>query len=107
NSPVNDPTAKKPMASLYGIPVYVSANLGSTNGSRHNALAQKDAIHFATAALGVQSKGSGITGKHGVRVQSHYIPNYLSTLTTVDILYGVIENRDGSGVWLKSHLTAA
>jgi len=28
NSPVNDPTAKKPMASLYGIPVYVSANLG-------------------------------------------------------------------------------
>jgi hypothetical protein len=107
NSPVNDPTAKKPMASLYGIPVYISANLGSTNGSRHNALAHRDAIHWATAALGAQSKGGSVTGKHGVRVQSNYMPEYLSTLTTVDILYGVVKNRDTSGVWLKSHLTAA
>jgi hypothetical protein len=107
NSPVNDPTAKKPMASLYGIPVYVSANLSTSAGSRLNALAHKDAIHFATLALGAGSKGNGVTGKHGIRVQSNYIPEYLATLTTVDIVYGVIENRDACGVWIKSHQTAA
>jgi hypothetical protein len=107
NSPVNDPTAKKPMASLYGIPVYVSANLSSTLGSRHNALAAKDAIHWATLPLGKNSKGGSVVGKHGIRVQSNYVPQYLATLTTVDILYGAIENRDTSGVWIKSHLTAA
>jgi len=107
NSPVNDPTAKKPKGSLYGIPVYTSSNLSSTDGSRHNALAHKDAIHWATLPLGVKSQSHGVTGKYGVRVQSNYIPDYLSTLTTVDILYGVVENRDTSGVWLKSHLTSA
>ena len=106
NSPVNDPTAKKPAASLYGIPVYVSPNLGLTDGSRHNALVHKDAIHWATLPLGVESKAHGVTGKYGVRVQSSYIPDYLSTLTTVDILYGVVENRDDAGVWLKSPETA-
>jgi len=112
NSPVNDPTAKKPMASLYGIPVYVSANLGSSalasaTGGRLNALAHRDAIHWATLPLGVKSKSSGMVGKHGIRVQSNYIPEYLATLTTVDICYGVIENRDNSGVWLRSIITAA
>jgi len=107
NSPVNDPTAKRPMASLYGIPVYISANLSSTDGSRHNALAAKDAIHWATLPLGLNSKSGGVVGKHGIRTQSNYVPQYLSTLTTVDIIYGVIENRDTSGVWMKSHLTAA
>ena len=107
NSPVNDPTARKPMASLYGIPVFISANLSSTLGSRHNALAARDAIHWATLSLGINSKSGGVIGKHGIRTQSNYMPSYLSTLTTVDILYGVIENRDTSGVWMKSHLTSA
>lgn len=108
NSPVNDPTAKKPMASLYGIPVYVSANLSSSAGSRLNALASKNAIQWATLSLGVASKSNGIVGKHGIRVQSNYIPEYLATLTTVDICYGVIENLpDLQAVWIKSHLTAA
>lgn len=108
NSPVQDPVAKKPMAYLYGIPCFVSPNvpnLGGSNG-RANVLAHKDAIHFATAPLGVSSKG-GMVGSAGVRVQSNYIPEYLHTLTTADILYGVIENRDTAGVLLKSHATTA
>lgn len=108
NSPVNDPTDKKPAGYLYGIPVIVSQNVPNVSGStgRYNLLAHKDAIHFATASLGAGSKG-GMVGSQGIRVQSNYIPEYLGTLTTADILYGVIENRDNAGVAMLSHATAA
>ncbi|MBP7540372.1 MAG: hypothetical protein KA802_10540 [Saprospiraceae bacterium] len=105
NSPVNDPTAKTPKATLYGIPVYVSNNIQYVSGTtgRANALAHKDALHFATSPLGSGgSMGSSMTGKYGVRVQSHYIPEYLSTVTTADLLYGVVENRDNAGVCIYS-----
>lgn len=101
NSPVNDPTAKTPKATLYGIPVYVSNNIQYVSGTtgRVNALAHRDALHFATSPLGSGgSMGSSMTGKYGVRVQSNYIPDYLSTLTTADLLYGVIENRGTAGI---------
>lgn len=101
NSPVNDPTAKTPKATLYGIPVYVSNNIQYVSGTtgRVNALAHRDAIHFATSPLGSGgSLGSSMTGRYGVRVQSNYIPEYLSTLTTADLLYGTIENRDNAGI---------
>jgi hypothetical protein len=105
NSPVNDPAAKVPAATLYGIPVYVSPNIQYVSGTagRYNALAHKDALHFATSPLGsggseAGTRGSIMTGKYGVRVQSNYIPEYLSTVTTADLLYGVIENRDNAGV---------
>jgi len=102
NSPVNDPTAKTPKASLYGIPVYVSTNVQQISGTvgRANCLAHKDALHWATSPLGTGGSlsGSSMTGKYGVRVQSNYIPEYLSTITTADLLYGVVENRDTSGV---------
>jgi hypothetical protein len=99
NSPVQDPVAKKPMAYLYGIPVFITTQIQYVSGTtgRYNALAHKDAIHWATSPLGASSKG-GMVGSMGVRVQSNYIPEYLSTLTTADILYGVIENRDTAGV---------
>lgn len=108
NSPVNDPTAKQPHATLYGIPVWRSNNIQYVSGTtgRNNALAHKDALHWATSPLG--SGGSeasgGMTGQYGVRIQSHYIPEYLSTVTTADLLYGTVENRDEGGVRI---LTAA
>lgn len=109
NSPVNDPTAKTPRASLYGIPVYISNNIINVSGTtgRWNALAHKDALHFATSPLGeggsmAGSRGSMMTGRYGVRVQSNYIPEYLSTVTTADLLYGVIENRDNAGIAVLS-----
>lgn len=102
NSPVNDPTAKKPSATLYGIPVFISNNIQYVSGTtgRYNAIAHKDALHWATSPLGSGGSmaGSTMTGTYGVRVQSNYIPEYLSTLTTADLLYGVVENRDTSGV---------
>lgn len=104
NSPVNDPTGKHPQATLYGIPVFVTTNvqyISETTG-RANALAHKDAIHWATSPLGAGSEGPSMTGQFGVRVQSNYMPDFLSTVTTADILYGVIENRDTSGVYMKS-----
>lgn len=109
NSPVNDPTAKTPKATLYGIPVHISNNIQYVSGTtgRYNALAHKDALHFATSPLGeggsqAGSRGSSMTGKYGVRVQSNYIPEYLSTVTTADLLYGVIENRDNAGICILS-----
>lgn len=108
NSPVNDPTGKMPKGSLYGIPIYVTTQIQSDatpSGARANALAVPDAIHWATSPLGTGgSKSNGMVGSNGVRVQSHYIPEYLTTLTTADILYGVVENRDNAGVYVKSPL---
>ena len=108
NSPVNDPTAKIPDGSLYGIPVYTSPNVPSISGGngRYNLLAHKDAIHFATAPLGLSSKG-GMVGSAGIRVQSNYMADYLSTVTTADIAFGVVENRDTAGVKLLTHATSA
>lgn len=83
------------------IPVYITTQIQYVSGTtgRYNALAHKDAIHWATSPLGSGgSKGNSYTGSMGVRMQSNYVPEYLSTLTTCDLLYGVIENRDTSGV---------
>ena len=81
---------------LYGIPVFQTTRLTTinTNADYSGALAHKDAIHWAAARL------PGASGP--VRVQSNYMPEYLATLTTADILYGVIENRDASGVEIIS-----
>jgi predicted lipoprotein len=102
NSPINDPTAKVPAAYLYGRPVHVTAQitLNSTpSGGRSNALAVPDAIHWATSPLGAGgSKSPAMVGTHGIRVQSNYIPEYLSTVTTADVLYGTVLNRATGGV---------
>ncbi len=108
NSPINDPTAKQPAGYLYGRKVFVSSQIVSDatpSGARANAFAHPDAIHWATSPLGAGgSKANSMTGSGGVRVQSNYIPEYLSTVTTADILYGAIENRDTAGVYVKSPL---
>lgn len=107
NSPVNDPTAKRPSAYLYGIPVFISNNIRyivvSGSAGRYNALAHPDAIHWATSPLGAGGSQGGMVGSGGIRVQSNYIPEYLSTVTTADILYGVTENRDEGGVGIQTH----
>jgi len=87
NTPGADPVMKGMMGYLYGIPVIVSDRIGATDGSAQSCLAQKDAIVHASTIM---------------RVQSNYIPQYLSTITTADVVYGVIENRDTSGVWIKT-----
>lgn len=97
NSPVVDPVTKRPMPMLYGVPVKLSNRIPYISGSsgRYNCLAHKDAIHYAMSPLPGQSGNT-------VRVQSNYIPQYLSTVTTADILFGVITNRATYGVNLLS-----
>lgn len=104
NSPVNDPTAKKPAGMLYGFPVYQTTQITNVSGTtgRNNAFAHPDAIHWATSPLGAGGSKGTMVGAGGVRVQTNYIPEYLSTVTTADILYGVIENRDSAGVRVLS-----
>jgi len=82
-----DPVLKGHMGYLYGIPVIMSTRIGATLGSAQSCLAHKDAIIHASTIMGVQS---------------NYIPQYLSTVTTADVVYGVVENRDTSGVWIKT-----
>jgi len=102
NSPINDPTHRMPDAMLYGRPVYITNQItlnSGPSGGRSNALAVPDAIHWATSPLGGGgSKSPAYVGSNGVRIQSNYIPEYLSTVTTADILYGAVENRDEGGV---------
>ena len=106
NSPVNDPTAKMPDGHLYGRPIYVTNQIITANvasGGVANALAVPDAIHWATSPLGAGgSKAPAMVGSQGIRVQSNYIPEYLTTVTTADILYGSVLNRATGGVWVKT-----
>lgn len=100
NSPVNDPSRKRPSGFLYGIPVNIINTIQYVSGTtgRYNALATPDAIHWAAAPLGSGGSEGKMVGSNGIRVQSNYIPEYLSTVTTADIAYGVAENRDSAGV---------
>jgi len=82
-----DPVLKGHIGFLYGVPVIMSNRIGTTLGSAQGCLAHKDAIVHASSLM---------------RVQSNYIPQYLSTVTTADVVFGVIENRDTSGVWIKT-----
>lgn len=95
-----NPVGKRPTAMLYGIPVYVTTQVQYVSGTtgRYNALAHPDALHWATSPLGKGGSKGAVVGSMGVRVQANYIPEYLSTVVTADILYGVIENRDNHGV---------
>jgi len=103
NSPSMDPSMKRPAAYLYGTPVYVTSQITTVLGGKAAALAVPDAIHWATSPLGSGgSKGTSMVGSNGVRVQSNYAPEYLSTITTADILYGVVLNRATGGVLINA-----
>jgi len=77
------------MAMLYGIPVYSTTNVQATSAlGRCSALAHKEAIAWGSL--------------YGVATDTNYIPEYLATLITSDVVYGVVENRDAAGYLLKS-----
>lgn len=91
-----DPIMKGHIGYLYGIPVISTSRLSTYLGHRDGALAHKDALNFAVARTdgGMQSDK--------VRLQTQYMQDYLGNLVTADIIFGVIENRDTSGVWIKA-----
>jgi len=90
-----DPVLKGQVGHLYGIPVISTSRLTVTLGHRNGALAHKSAIAWATAAL------PGMSGVNQVRLQTDYLLEYLGDLVVADLIYGVIESRDTSGVWIK------
>ena len=87
NNGANNPVTKGATGYLYGYPVYVSPLIGSTTGSANSCFAHKDAIAHGSSLM---------------KVQTNYIPQYLSTVTTAQVVFGAIENRDTSGVWIKT-----
>lgn len=102
NTNTEMPRSKAPTRSLYSIPVIVSpavpiATSGNYNNARVNLLAHKDAIHFAKMSMPVKAD-KGMIGSEGVRVQQSYIHEYMGELVTIDMCYGVIENRDEAAV---------
>lgn len=111
NTQTELPRAKAPTRSLYSIPVIVTpavpvgAGAVGDNGARLNLLAHKDSIHWAKMTMPVKAD-KGMIGSEGVRVQQSYIHEYMGELITMDICYGVIENRDAAAVKIRSHSVA-
>ena len=73
------------IGNLYGMPVYVSSNADTTSGS---AAARVCLMGHEDAAVLVEQMG--------VRSQTQYKQDHLSTLYTSDTIYGVQELRDDS-----------
>jgi hypothetical protein len=73
---------------IYGVKVFVTTNAdtATTTTSRIALMAHKDAFVLAE--------------QMGVRTQTQYKQEYLGTLFTSDMLYGVAELRDGSAIAL-------
>lgn len=111
NTSTELPRAKAPTRSLYSIPVIVSPAVPvgggavGDNGARLNLLAHKDTFHWARLSMPVKA-AKGMVGTEGVRVQQSYVHEYLGDLVTVDLCYGVVENRDDSAVKIRSHSIA-
>ena len=100
------PREKRPTTMLYGIPVIVTPAVPNESGSdgRLNVLAHKDAIHWARLSMPAKAS-KGMVGSEGVRVQQSYVHEYLGDLVTIDLCYGVGENRDNAAVVIKSSAT--
>ena len=81
------PVTSGPVGLLYGYQLYVTSRIPTTLGSVMNFYAHKDAVVFASCP---------------VRVQSEYQQQRLGTLVTADVMFGVLDNRDTSGVLLKA-----
>lgn len=106
NTKSEEPRMKAPTPMLYGIPCIVTPavpNEGGSNG-RLNVLAHRDAIHWARLTLPAKAE-KGYVGAEGVRIQQSYVHEYLGELVTIDLCYGVVENRDNAAVVLKSAAT--
>lgn len=91
-----DPVLKGQIGYLYGIPVVGTSRLAVDSGSRTGALAHKSALAFATANI------AGGYSEDMVRLQRDYKLEYLGWLVVADLIFGVIENRDSSGVFIKA-----
>ena len=77
------------IGNVYGVPVFVSSNADTTNGSGAARICLLGHRDFAVLAE-----------QMAVRSQTQYKQEYLGTLFTADTLFGTKELRDGSAVAL-------
>ena len=77
------------VGNLYGVPVFVSSNADTTSGT--NAARVCLLAHRDFGVLGMQKE---------VRTQTQYKQEFLGSLFTADVIYGVAELRDYSAVAL-------
>lgn len=111
NTQTELPRSKAPTPMLYGIPVIVTpevplgTGVAAEAGARLNLLAHKDTFHWARMSMPVKAE-KGYVGSEGVRVQQSYVHEYLGELVTIDLCYGVVENREDSAIKIRSHSTA-
>ncbi len=73
------------IGNLYGMPVYVSSNADTTSGTG-----------AARVCLMGHQDAAVLVEQMGVRSQTQYKQDHLSTLYTSDTIYGVKELRDDS-----------
>ena len=73
------------IGNLYGMPVYVTSNCDTTSGSA-----------AARVALMGHKDAAVLVEQLGIRSQTQYKQDFLSTLYTSDTIYGVKELRDSS-----------
>lgn len=105
------PVVSGMIPALYDVPIYKTTNVDATLTSYQNMLVHRTAFAFAVANLGnanantgpIPTTGSQFDGQ--IRLQSSYQQANLGALTTADVIYGVSENRDAAGIWIKSRKT--
>lgn len=84
----SDILVKGRFGTIYGLPVYVSTNVGTSGNAYLNTVMQREAI--------------AIADQLGPRTQGDYFLEYLGNLVVSDVIHGSIESRDSFGVWLRS-----
>lgn len=89
---------------LYGVPVLSTTQVVTTHTDYvHNLLAHRHAFAWGTRTKdlpGVAPQSD--SGVAQVRLQSNYIPDHLTTLSTADIIFGVVENIDGGACEIQA-----
>ena len=78
------PVVNGKIGELYGVPIYITTNVPNVSGDRMNLLGHQDAY--------VMSE------QQGVRSQTQYKQEFLSTLFTADRLYGLREYREDNAI---------
>lgn len=73
---------------IYGVKTYVTTNLSTSAGARLNAMFYKQAIAHAL--------------QEGPMTRGDYVPEQMGTLVVGWAIYGEVEARDASGVWMQS-----
>jgi hypothetical protein len=81
------------IGNLYGVDIYVSANCRTIEAAADNTASSVD----TRAALLFHSDAIVMAEQLGVRSQTQYKQEYLSTLYTADTLYGVQVYRPEAG----------